>query len=141
MVVFFFYKHSNTLQLQQPKRQQIFVWTSCFCESILTPLQNSSRSVNSCGMGTSGQADRRSCQSLGAAVQWFRVWLWVLLWAVLTSGVEPSQRAVGGAAPGVDLQVQSFVLSLLLWLCLLGGRLESKGVASPLLDLPYKTQR
>lgn len=109
----FFYTHSNTLQLQQPKRQQRTVWTSCFCESIQAPLQNSSRSVNSCGMGTSGQADRRSCQSLGAAVQWFRVWLWVLLWAVLTSGVEPSQRAVGGTAPGVDLQVQSFVLSLL----------------------------
>lgn len=103
----------SKLAVAAAKRQQRFIWTSCFCESIQVHLQDSSRSASSCGMGTSGQADRSSCQSLGAAVQWFRVWLWVLLWAVLTSGVEPSQRAAGGTAPCVDLQVQALLVLLL----------------------------
>lgn len=103
----------SKLAVAAAKRQQRFIWTSCFCESIQVHLQDSSRSASSCGMGTSGQADRSSCQSLGAAVQWFRVWLWVLLWAVLTSGVEPSQRAAGGTAPCVDLQVQALRVLLL----------------------------
>lgn len=38
-------------------------------------------------------------------VQWYRIWLWLLLWAVLTSRVEPSQRTVGEAGPALDLQV------------------------------------
>ncbi|CAN0063933.1 unnamed protein product, partial [Scytosiphon promiscuus] len=37
-------------------------------------------------------------------IPWFRSWLWLLLWAMLTSTVEPSQRAVGGAGSGLDLQ-------------------------------------
>lgn len=55
-------------------------------------------------LGTSARADRR-CRQAVRAVEWFRVWLWVLLWAVLTSGVEPSQRAVGGMGPCLDPQV------------------------------------
>lgn len=47
------------------------------------------------------RADRRCA----GAVEWFRAWLWLLLWAVLTSGVEPSQRAVGGVEPSLDLKV------------------------------------
>lgn len=43
-----------------------------------------------------------SSQAAGRAIPWIRVWLWVLVWAVLTARVEPSQRAV-------DLQVGTFV--------------------------------
>lgn len=43
---------------------------------------------------------RRSAHPRGGWIAWFRVWMWVLLWAVLTSGVEPSQRG-----PKVDSSV------------------------------------
>lgn len=43
---------------------------------------------------------QRSAHRRGGWIAWFRVWMWVLLWAVLTSGVEPSQRG-----PKVDSSV------------------------------------
>lgn len=84
-------------------------------ESIQADLRetSSSRSVSSCGMGPpSSRADRRSRRAVGA-LEWFRAWLWVLLWTVLTSGVEPSQRAVGGTTAPVDPQVTAPLLWVL----------------------------
>lgn len=52
--------------------------------------------------GTDGDVSRGAGQS-----RWFRLWLWVLLWGMLTSGVEPSQRAASKAGSCVDLQVYS----------------------------------